>query len=1655
MYDPAYTDTVSIPPKYCYDDTYSNSITTHYAGYFSRTDPVTNAIVYPVYSYSGGKFVEVPATDMPASCTYGGSGSAQPYVCVNMTVGSPRTVTQFVASGKFLNWIAASKFDVEKKILTGGKYDTVNSVLLGETRGCGGKRFVKVIPAFMSSDCTTSSNGITFAIRGPYANEPGLISQSTQGGPAKIDIYDGTYCSQKCQDALTDWQTGVNQGTTDNDTQACMGGKNTGAIGAYNQALHMCYTYIVKNPGDLGGTGQMNTIRSLCEAVYATQLPNTINDDHMPGAACSSVLTHPLSNSNTTGYLGKCWNGSTWDGPGTEIVAGEKCSETELKDYCGGVNTSNLTDPSPGAQLAGTNAVIPGFVMDAGVNAMPLAGSFDVKVARSSVPTGIINKYSSQLRMGAMSFNYDGSGTECGVAGSGISCAKNCSIATGTQCFIDSDCPAGAGTCVATTRTDGGQMISYIGYNPIGDHSTSGSLIKRIDDLQAVSWTPYAEALYSAIGYFAKTDGEAYTTPPSFGTSRDFRLQTIGGPDGQGDYRLDRNPSQYPCQKNNILLITDGMSTADQQLSSRTLAALYNYDGAYGYDTTNACPAYAGSRNIDELAGLAKKWNIRTFATNAKTSKTCSVSGSPCTSNANCPSSQTCLNAPQKASEYIDTYVVYSGDMHSTLPLKCNPLTLMTATATQGGSSIFTAANPSLLETALEKAFSQIAVNSASGTAASVLASGEGSGANLVQAVFFPSRTFNWSSGSADISWTGVMQNLWYYVDPQLGNSNIREDSITDKTLKLTEDCIVQYFFNATTNQTMANLNADADGNGVSDGIGTCTRAASASFDSINYLWETGKLLFAMSPSDRTIFTNLNADNTTHTRTPFTAGNVPATYLNVASADANNVINYVRGTDSSSLTIDGKNMRNRTVTMTIGGTSVDNTWKLGDIINSTPKIMSWIPLNVYDKSYGDTTYGGGNGFLDSNTYKSRGVVFAGGNDGMLHAFEMGKLTTYNESDRKASLTLKRTCSTTTSRECTANSDCPSGESCSATARALGSEIWGFIPKHSLPYLKYLADPDYCHLYYVDATPYIFDASIRRDATRTCSLTNMKQCAANSDCPTGETCQALDTDVTGDATCVDTDDGASPPINSYANCKRTKNSWRTVLIGSMRTGGACANTDSTCTECVKTPAADPADTTKGLGYSSYFALDVTDPYNPTLLWEFANSDLGYSTTGPAIVRVGDKTKNGRWLAVFASGPTGYVSQGTHQMLGITGHGVNPTGSGTLKLYVVDVRTGDLVSTIPTSETSAFAGTLLNSTFDFDINYKDDAFYFGFTKLDDTHLRSNTVAGASSSFITLDAGASSTDNDPAYKGKFIQTSSDEVKLITAYNGTTKEATVDSPWQTIPAAGSAYFIFNGWTKGGVMRVMTSESTNPDTWKVSKVIDNIGPVSSAVTRLRNNKDGKVRLYFGSGRYFYRINDLIDDSGNQQKIYGIVEPCFTGTGASSATKADCTANPPTIAAVSESDLGNASTSTGSSDADGWFIELDAASSTNGAERVMTDPLAATIGAVFFTTNSPSADICSYGGVTHLWAVRYDTGGQVPDGTLKGKAIIQLSTGSIEEISMEDAFKAKSTETAAQQAAHRGNRRSGSIQGVPPSGQGLSIVVPPKPVDTMLHIRKK
>jgi len=172
-------------------------------------------------------------------------------------------------------------------------------------------------------------------------------------------------------------------------------------------------------------------------------------------------------------------------------------------------------------------------------------------------------------------------------------------------------------------------------------------------------------------------------------------------------------------------------------------------------------------------------------------------------------------------------------------------------------------------------------------------------------------------------------------------------------------------------------------------------------------------------------------------------------------------INYIRGQDqaayvstSPSYTLPA--FRSRQFDYFNNSTSA--TWRLGDIVYSTPTVVGR-PSEGYHLLYQDSSYAG---FLKQYLNR-RSVVYVGANDGMVHAFNGGF---YNDSAKRFD---------------------QQGSSGSQSPFALGAELWGYVPFNLLPHLFWLTYPDYSHVYYVDQKPRVFDARIFFKADGTTAL----------------------------------------------------------------------------------------------------------------------------------------------------------------------------------------------------------------------------------------------------------------------------------------------------------------------------------------------------------------------------------------------------------------------------------------------------------------------------------------------------------------------------------------------------------------------------------------
>jgi type IV pilus assembly protein PilY1 len=136
--------------------------------------------------------------------------------------------------------------------------------------------------------------------------------------------------------------------------------------------------------------------------------------------------------------------------------------------------------------------------------------------------------------------------------------------------------------------------------------------------------------------------------------------------------------------------------------------------------------------------------------------------------------------------------------------------------------------------------------------------------------------------------------------------------------------------------------------------------------------------------------------------------------------------------------------------------------------------------------------------------------------------------------------------------------------------------------------------------------------------------------------------------------------ASPIISDIYYCTTTPcvgGSWRTILVGGLAGGGR-----------------------------GYYALDITNPAAPALLWEFTASkaapdgdrNLGYSYGRPVIAR---RAMDDTWVVVFTSG---YDNGTLSSNLTVNN---NPTGDGLGHLYVVNASTGKMMTTAGKIDTTA--------------------------------------------------------------------------------------------------------------------------------------------------------------------------------------------------------------------------------------------------------------------------------------------------------------------------------------------------------------------------------
>ncbi|MDD9864239.1 MAG: PilC/PilY family type IV pilus protein, partial [Gammaproteobacteria bacterium] len=570
--------------------------------------------------------------------------------------------------------------------------------------------------------------------------------------------------------------------------------------------------------------------------------------------------------------------------------------------------------------------------------------------------------------------------------------------------------------------------------------------------------------------------------------------------------------------------------------------------------------------------------------------------------------------------------------------------------------------NPANMAAGLRQALVQggVTQRTASGTAAALVANErEGLGA-VFQALFEPERSDNLSGAtppSATVRWLGTLQALFVDV-----NGLFREDSDQDGTLDdYQTDKVVQLFYDQAEGETRVRRFDSSQPNTFES-----SSVESVDLEELNALWNAREHLNLVAASNFTASANrVDYDDTNITtggslryiftwiEDPSTANDIadsnevrPFTAVAFQGARSEGSLDVGPYIDSGGVQVRDARQNAAALVAYLRGEpavagqrprqlayrSTDTrrvTQMLGDIVHSSPVAVA-APAEAYDLLANDATYTN----FRRRWAQRRQVVYVGANDGMLHAFNAGFYNPASDSFTTASASDPN-----------------------AAARDLGEEIWAYVPRALHPHLKWLADPNYTHGYYVDAPPRVFDV------------------------------KAFDTDS------VHTD------------------GWGTILVAGFRLGGGGpvpvpVDTQSDGLGAGNTDG-DVADDRPFR--SAFVVLDITNPEDPpVLIAELSDTTMGFTTARPVVVPVrgSSPTDRDRWFLVLGSGPD--------QRNGNIG------GGALASLYVYDISVllgsqGQTRSVSPERKINIltdfdhFVGGI--TVADFDLDLRAEALYYG--------------------------------------------------------------------------------------------------------------------------------------------------------------------------------------------------------------------------------------------------------------------------------------------------------------------------------------------------------
>lgn len=409
---------------------------------------------------------------------------------------------------------------------------------------------------------------------------------------------------------------------------------------------------------------------------------------------------------------------------------GDRCVDQAIKDFCNILSVPEVIDPSDATTSTGEVWNAPAFLTDGGIIGqldLPLA-IMRGYIALPDAPEGVLHAVADDLRIGAMAFHDNGAKTECAD--------DDLSDAVVKYCPDDNE--------------DGAYLVSPIKSGVTRTGGTDADPVYHIDDLataingiRATAWTPLAEAVYTALGYYGQKGGVVTDATPGYKLS-------------DNDYKTEIEDPSFPdpvqswCQENYLLVITEGASTADINPEVLTMLKSMGYeDGTVALADEAECldadgnHVLYGSTFLDDLTYLGQH---------------ASVSDLYDTSAAH-PGQVQNDDGEWHDKQNITTYIVSTGVLRDDGSTdECNPATIIRNAAANGGTTLLTGENPDTLDDNLTQVLSDILSRASAGSAASVISSSRSGSGAVYQAIFWPELV---DDNDNKVEWVGDVHALF------------------------------------------------------------------------------------------------------------------------------------------------------------------------------------------------------------------------------------------------------------------------------------------------------------------------------------------------------------------------------------------------------------------------------------------------------------------------------------------------------------------------------------------------------------------------------------------------------------------------------------------------------------------------------------------------------------------------------------------------------------------------------------------------------------------------------------------------------------------------------------------------------------------------------